>query len=337
MPKASIIIPAYNAERWIKTTLQSALAQTWQDKEILLVDDGSTDNTLSIVRKYASPSVKIFKQENQGPGAARNRALREAQGDYIQFLDHDDLLSPEKITEQIKVLQNSPPRMVGISAAIYFYDGTNPDAGQHQEGWPMVDTDDPVEWLIELYGPDGPFSMVPPGAWLTPRSLINEAGWWDELPNPDDDGEYFARVLLASAGIRRSASGFFYFRKHQPGHSLSSTRSEQLQWGAYRSTLLKSEYLLARTNNPRARQAIANSFMRRAFEAYPDYPEITEKALLKVEEFGGTKFVPPFGTWRGQALCKLFGWKATKKLNVYFHRYKRMIRQMGGGFAHVLG
>src|SRR5436190_23310673 len=93
----SILIPAYNAERWIADAIRSALAQTWSRKEIIIVDDGSRDRTLSLAREFASKTVSVVSQENQGASAARNKALSVCEGDYIQWLDADDLLAPDKI------------------------------------------------------------------------------------------------------------------------------------------------------------------------------------------------------------------------------------------------
>ena len=92
-PLVSILIPAYNAEHWIADTIESALAQSWQHKEIVVVDDGSRDRTLAIARRYASSrQVKVISQSNSGACAARNNAFANCQGDYIQWLDADDLL-----------------------------------------------------------------------------------------------------------------------------------------------------------------------------------------------------------------------------------------------------
>src|SRR5262245_15362018 len=91
-PLVSVLIPAYNAESWIADTIQSALAQTWPCKEVVVVDDGSTDGTLAVARRFASKNVLVVTQENQGAAAARNRAFSLCQGDYVQWLDADDLL-----------------------------------------------------------------------------------------------------------------------------------------------------------------------------------------------------------------------------------------------------
>ena len=95
----SILIPAYNAERWLGATIESALAQTWPAKEIIVVDDGSTDRTLAVARGFGDRGVQVITQANRGAAAARNTALRAARGAWIQFLDADDLLNPRKIEQ----------------------------------------------------------------------------------------------------------------------------------------------------------------------------------------------------------------------------------------------
>src|SRR5947207_10596589 len=95
-PLVSILIPAYNAEPWIADTIKSALNQTWPRAEVVIINDGSRDQTLSIAQQFASERVSIVSQENQGVCAARNRAFELCQGDYIQWLDADDLLAPDK-------------------------------------------------------------------------------------------------------------------------------------------------------------------------------------------------------------------------------------------------
>src|ERR1039458_5684307 len=315
----SIIIPAYNAERWIGSALESALNQTWPHTEIIVVDDGSSDNTFAAAKAYESAQLKVVRQENLGAAAARNTAVSEAQGDFIQYLDADDLLGANKVEEQVILLQSNPGYLA-VSPALYFFDGQNPDSGLEERSG-VVDSDDPVQWLTELLGPDGPFGMVPYGAWLTPRSIAERAGPWDaSIRQADDDGEYFARVVLASRGIRGSKDGRYYYRKLIQGGSYSSTRSEALFWGRLHSLNCKAKCLLARTDHPRAYRALANRYLDLAFVAYPSFPKLTDEALQKAQEMGGTDYIPRFGTWKGELLRHLVGWKAAKYLNAAFHR-----------------
>lgn len=107
MPKVSVIIPAYNASEYLSQTLDSVLGQTYRDFEIILVDDGSTDETDQVIAKYRS-HLNVVQQENKGPGAARNAGLNIAIGEYLAFLDADDLLTPRKFAIQAAFLDQNP-------------------------------------------------------------------------------------------------------------------------------------------------------------------------------------------------------------------------------------
>jgi glycosyltransferase involved in cell wall biosynthesis len=107
MPKVSVIIPAYNGERYIKQAIDSVLRQTYLDREIIVVDDGSTDNTREILESYGG-RLNWIAQENQGVAASRNTGLKLARGEYIAFLDQDDIFLPDKLTFQIPLLEEEP-------------------------------------------------------------------------------------------------------------------------------------------------------------------------------------------------------------------------------------
>jgi glycosyltransferase involved in cell wall biosynthesis len=107
--RASIIVPAYNAEKFITETLQSILAQTCPDFECLVVDDGSTDNTVAMVRTFADPRIRVITQDNfGGPARPRNVGLDQAKGDYVFIFDADDIMSPNKVELAIKALDENP-------------------------------------------------------------------------------------------------------------------------------------------------------------------------------------------------------------------------------------
>jgi len=323
----SILIPAYNAERFVGSAVQSALDQTWPNIEIIVVDDGSQDGTLAIAKRYESTKVKVMHQENRGAAAARNAALGEAQGDFLQYVDADDLLSRDKIGEQLVLLQENP-NCLSVSSAIYFFDGEDPDSGLLERSG-AVDTDDPVQFLMQLLGSEGQTRTVPYGAWLTPRSVAHCAGPWDDtVTSPDDDGEYFARAMLSSRGIRASKNGRYYYRRFRHGGSYSTTYSEAHLVGRLHSLNCKAKWLLARTNDPRAYRTLANRYMDLAFGAYPDFQRLTEEALQKANEMGGTDYIPAFGTWKGELLRRTLGWKIAKRMHATFHRTADNLRAL---------
>ena len=235
----SILIPAYNAERWVGSALQSALNQSWPRIEIIVVDDGSRDQTLAVAKRYESAKVKVMRQEAERP-AARNTALREAQGDFLQYLDADDLLSADKIREQLILLRENPDYL-SVSSGVYFFDGKDPNSGLEERSG-AVDTDDPVKWLMEFLGPDGPFGTVPYGAWLTPRSVAERAGAWDDSVHCDDDGEYFCSGCAGKSWYPRLESRpILYYRRFVQGGSFSTTYSEVLLRGRLHSLNCKAK------------------------------------------------------------------------------------------------
>jgi len=126
MPTVSVVIPTFNREHYIGRALESVLNQTYTDYEIIIVDDGSTDRTEEIIRRYQETSGNIryiHTTENKGAPAARNRGIREARGTYIAFQDSDDVWMPEKLEKQLKVLAESSSAVGLVYAGFWFVKG----------------------------------------------------------------------------------------------------------------------------------------------------------------------------------------------------------------------
>lgn len=115
MPLISVVIPLYNSEKTIKETLDCVFRQTFLDWEIIAVNDGSTDATLEILAAIKDPRLKVFSYPNGGISVSRNRGLALAQGEFVAFLDHDDLWTPEKLELQLKALQENPQAAIAYS------------------------------------------------------------------------------------------------------------------------------------------------------------------------------------------------------------------------------
>jgi len=253
----SIIIPVYNSEKCLAECIESAIAQTWDNKEIIIVDDGSTDGSFDIAGKYTIYRyIKVIRQTNKGASAARNTGLKEAKGDYIQFLDADDLLSPDKIEGQVTSLNRSTAH-VALCRTVHFFDGDDPQNGIITNDWFCSDSNDPIDFLMKLYAGKNEMpgfgGMIQPNAWLTPRELIEKAGPWNEFRCPDDDGEFFCRVILASEGIKFSSAGINYYRKYKSAGSLSGQRSFEAFENIIASINLKYGYLKEKNKRPNTR------------------------------------------------------------------------------------
>jgi len=211
-PLVSILIPAYNAQKWFADSLRSAIEQTWERKEIIIVDDGSTDQTLSVARQFESRSVRVVTQENQGGSAARNKAFSLSQGDYIQWLDADDLLAHDKITLQIAaVVDTGNPRIVLSSAWGRFWYRWHGATFAPTPLWCDLSAG---EWFLR-YMENNIYMQT--ATWLVSREVTEAAGPWDTRLLGDDDGEYFSRVLLASHGTRFVPEAKVYYRTSGSG------------------------------------------------------------------------------------------------------------------------
>lgn len=129
MPKVSVIIPLYNGKRFIKETLQSVFNQSYQDFEVIVVNDGSTDNPEDELKPYFS-KIKYFVQQNSGcPAGAKNRGITESSGEYLAFLDQDDLWEEDKLKRQTEILDNNPNVGLVATNAVLFQDETKKQIG----------------------------------------------------------------------------------------------------------------------------------------------------------------------------------------------------------------
>jgi glycosyltransferase involved in cell wall biosynthesis len=136
----SVVIPCYNVEKYVEQCLQSLLNQTHKDLQIICVNNNSTDNTLSVLTRFASEQrllITLVEESQKGAPYARNRGLQEVKGDYVQFLDADDLLAPEKIAHQIKLInENNFPDIIAGDYYRQALDGSKKlYQVKHQDYW----------------------------------------------------------------------------------------------------------------------------------------------------------------------------------------------------------
>jgi glycosyltransferase involved in cell wall biosynthesis len=183
MERISVVIPAYNAERTLRSTLESVLDQTCGALEVIVVDDGSTDGTESTVKDYAEQGrIKYIKRENGGIAAGRNTGLKACTGDYIALLDHDDLWDSDKIERQVRFIRENGAdfvycyvRRLGLDGKIHAF------PVEKLQGATAMDDLLKQNWIYS--------STV-----LFKRSLLNTAGLLDETFRYCEDWDYWLRI-----------------------------------------------------------------------------------------------------------------------------------------------
>lgn len=321
-PLVSILIPAYNAEPWISDALRSAIAQTWEPKEIIVVDDGSTDQTLEIARQFESAQLRVVAQKNRGAAAARNTALALSRGDYIQYLDADDLMAPDKISKQIEALGSSPSSRTLLSGSwgrfMYRYYRTRfmPSAL-----WCDLS---PIEWLLRKMQLN---LFMQTSAWLVSRELAEEAGPWDTRLVVDDDGEYFCRVLLACDRVQFVPEAKVYYRTAGPDSLSYIGDSDKKKVAQLCSMELHIRYILLLEDSQRVREACVTYLQNWTYFFYPERADLVKQAEKIAAGLGGKLQLPTL-SWKAACVSTLFGRQRAKRVQVFVVRIKWSLRRL---------
>ena len=317
-PLVSILIPAFNAERWIADTIKSALGQTWPEKEIIVVDDGSTDQTLSIARKFASASVSVITQSNHGAASARNKAYSLCQGDYVQWLDADDVLAPDKISRQMELLVRDATRHTLVSAAFGRF-RYRVDRAKFSPTTLWCDLA-PVDWLIRKLESN---VFMQTAAWLVNRDLAAAAGQWDTRLSVDDDGEYFCRVIRESNEIRFVPDARVFYRRRLDSLSYigESTRGLESQFLALQ---LQISHLRSLEDSERTRRACLEFLNFFSLYFYPERLDLFKDLEYLATTLGGHLKAPRF-SWKYAGIQKGFGWTAAKRVQLSYNQWKSTV------------
>ncbi len=222
-PLVSIIIPSYNSQQYLDETLESALNQTYQNIEIILVDDGSTDNTKVSFPRWEKLGIKCISQNNAGAAAARNHGMRLAKGDYLQFLDADDILLSNKIEQQVVSIKKRKEKLPGVYHA---YSNWLDFQNTIEDGRCITkDALFRVEDLngIEVLENQGRLKgMIATGAWLWDKAGVMNTHW---KHSPNDDGEFAFDTLINGPKICVQRDVLFGYRRTSMGWSRINSRN----------------------------------------------------------------------------------------------------------------
>lgn len=308
IPLVSVLIPCYNSASYICETLESVLRQTWPRIEVIVVDDGSTDGSVNVIRSFAPQGVRLIQQLNAGASSARNTAFRASSGDYIQFIDADDILAPDKIERQLVRLTSNAGCIA--SAEWARFSRTTKDAKFLAEA--VWQDSAPLDWLA-LARSDG-LGMLFPAIWLIPRAIVHAVGPWDETLSLGDDGEYFTRIILSADTIIFCTGARCYYRSGITG-SLSRQKSRAAWASGYKALELCEHHVTARENSERMRRAFSLSWQHMAHGCYPYAPDLAESALRRAARLHEIRIRPDGGSMFRIA-SRLLGWRLARRLQV---------------------
>ncbi|MEB3214303.1 MAG: glycosyltransferase family 2 protein [Leptolyngbyaceae bacterium] len=306
-PLVSVCMPCYNASCYVLDAVNSILVQSWDNIELIIVDDGSTDDSAALLSSVCDSRVKFIQQANRGQCAAANRAFAEAQGLFLKFFDADDVLSPGTIESQILILGEREDAIASSQWGRFYGDDLSSFRLNPEPVWCNLSATD---WLVQAWRYAQP--MMQCGLWLIPREILERAGGWDESLSLINDFEFFARLLCHAEEVCFTPNARLYYRSGIPG-SLSSRKTRAAAESAFYSILKGTGHLLARRSDAEARLSCANMMQNFLYTFYPAHPDLRTAIAQRVAELGGSDLPPPGGPLFQRA-SRLIGWKSARRL-----------------------
>jgi glycosyltransferase involved in cell wall biosynthesis len=215
-PSVSIITPCYNGSRFLKQTIASVVSQTLAPREVIVVDDGSTDDSASIA-EAVGPPVRVIRQANQGESVARNVGIAEARGDHVLFLDADDLLEPRSLEVLTDAVSRAPGSVALMGFAWFTHDPKEPS---------LVQTAEADEFLPGIIG--GNFG--PPHCWLTPINIVRQVNGFHSPLRWFEDWDMWCRIALTGAKLTSVQHVGALYRQHSQSQ-LATTKKDDRSRG----------------------------------------------------------------------------------------------------------
>lgn len=301
--------------------MRSVLAQTYQPLEVILVDDGSADNSYTLAKQYESNTVQVLQQKNAGAAVARNTGLAVAKGTYIQFLDAGDVLDKAKISAQVKALQNQPGKVAVCNYKQFTTEEDLTDPVYPDQSAFIYSSDDPQDFLIDLWGGKGKVNFIQTNCWLAAKQLIEKAGNWRAYRCPDDDGEFFARLVLASEGIVYVPGVYNYYHiAPGAGNLLSQSKNKKYLQNTLLTIDLKHQYLIRSGHHPSIKKAIASQYLRFAVDQFPAQKILSAIAYRRYRSLGENVQLPVLGGRMIEFVKQIFGWRVARLTRYYLRR-----------------
>lgn len=309
-PLVSILIPLYNAEKYIEETITKALQQTYSNIELVIVDDHSTDNSLKIAQKYISEKVHVYSNPKKGGNPARNYAFEKCNGEYIKFMDADDYCTNEMIEKQMdRMLKDGDENTLVFSPVKMLY----PD-GHFFLPPREIDKDyiPGIELLIDIWRGKG---WNCPHCHLMHRNLFIKSGGWDETIIKNQDGEFFARV--AAKAIKALSVNNVFAIWRQTSNGVSTKRSVEAHKSMIKSYDIISNLILSYNNSEEYKTICAKYIGGFVYRYYPELASAMQDVETLLNKLNRPLLLPQR---KVLSLLRLFlGWK---KALILIHKYK---------------
>jgi len=310
-PLVSICMPCHNAEKYIVEAVESVLNQTYQNIELIVVNDGSTDQSGEVVKRYKGLGVIVIEQKNRGQCAAANLALEKSNGEYVKFFDADDILSPRFIEAQVERLAGRKDAVASAQWGRFYNDDIKTFRLSPEPVWRDMDS---IQWLVEALMRAQPMQQC--GLWLIPKKVLERVGGWNESLSLINDFEFFCRILVSVKKVYFCQEAKLFYRSGILG-SLSAQKNRIARESECESLLLGTDHILKKRHDGEAKLACANMCQHLIYNLYPMHPDLRARLQKRVVECGGANIKPSGGRYF-QVLRSWIGWKLARRLQRVF-------------------
>jgi glycosyltransferase involved in cell wall biosynthesis len=311
----SIIIPVFNSEKFLYDTIESVLKQSYKNLELIIVNDGSTDNSEEIIFSFKDDRIKYFKRENKGQCIASNYGLSKATGEYIKFFDADDIMNSAHIESQVKKLEGTTNAIASCAWGRFYNDDPTSAVFKPELVWKDMKTTD---WLKTALSQKS--DMMPAWLWLIPKKIINKSGGWDERLSLNNDFEFSTRLLLPVSDVLFCENAKVFYRSGVAS-SLASSKSKKAYEAAFLSTFLGCTHLLKMDDSKEMKRLCANRYKVWVHRIYPHYPDVVQKFEDQIRILGGSNLAMDSGPFL-KFTSFIIGWKRAKKLKIFLSKLK---------------
>lgn len=306
----SVVVPSFNKARFIRETLESLLQQDDVSKEIIVIDDASTDESWQIISKYADRIIAHRLPQNRGAAHARNYGARIACGGFLMFLDADDTLAPGTLAALKRALDGRSGSVSACGWKKLRQDGEEWVAVPNGKKPPPADGDYVYRWLTNWY--------IPPCAILWSRDAFEASGGWDEEISSLDDAELMARAFLKGTDLVFAEGGESYYRIPEQGVSLSALTTEESVQSRIRVFRKIGEQAEELGVLPRYREALGRAFYTVAQERSLAYPHLVLECYRLVDLHLGRR--PFSGSPVSRFLWRVLGLERKERLSRWLTR-----------------
>jgi glycosyltransferase involved in cell wall biosynthesis len=309
----SVIISCYNSASFLEDSINSVLNQSFKELEIIIVNDGSTDDTDEKISQFLDSRIKYYKIPRSGQSEALNFGLSVSSGDYIKFFDSDDIMNITHIEDQLNAINESRTSIASCSWSRFYNNNLSDSVLRPESVWKDMES---FEWLKQSLSQKN--DMMPGWLWLIPRNILEITKAWDNELTLNNDLVFSTKLLLNTLNVKFVNSAHIYYRSGN-NISLSNRNDESSFKKALLATDIAVNLILAREDTVQTRLICANRYQKLVYQFYPKYPELLLEIKTKIYKLGGSNVNPQLGG-KTKFISHIVGWENTFRIKAVINK-----------------